>query len=158
MPTMSDLFTSIGGGKREPILTKQLLLLIIGNELYIENDALIQSNEDIKLFITQVQYGYDGIQTCHETTPDVIAVSANLPDMSSQEVVRVINAFYATVKIIGFSRTINKQNIYELLQAGVNGYVLVKGLQKNLCQIVHTVHSGKFVFSPEIVNQLYRHD
>jgi len=87
------------------------------------------------------------------TTPDIIILDVNMPEISGQQTAEWVTANYPAVKILALSMQDNEKDIMAMIKAGANGYLL-KSIQPQQLEIaLNTLVKDGFYYS-QMVNQV----
>jgi two-component system, NarL family, nitrate/nitrite response regulator NarL len=107
--------------------------------------------------------GEKGIRVCGECTlpllaieeilmlkPDIVLTDINMPEISGAELVRKLRYKLPNTKFIALSMFGERGHIREMLQAGVQGYILKNTGKEELMRAITNVHEGGTYFSDEV--------
>ncbi len=82
--------------------------------------------------------------------PDIVLTDINMPEMSGSELVRKLKHKVPKTSFIALSMFGERSHIREMLQAGVNGYILKNTGKEEMLRAIRTVAAGKEYFSDEV--------
>jgi signal transduction histidine kinase/DNA-binding NarL/FixJ family response regulator len=95
--------------------------------LYIEDTfearALVARLLGEEYVILEAANGLDGIQLAQETSPDLILMDINLPDLSGREAATRIHSLMPDTPIVALTADATKGAREKVLAAGLNGYL-----------------------------------
>lgn len=86
--------------------------------------------------------------------PDVLILDVHLPDITGDELTRIITKKYPEIKILAFTSHDSIYFIKTLLKSGAKGYVLKTSEQESLIEAIETVYTGEPYYSQEVKNLL----
>lgn len=111
--------------------------------------SLLEQESGIKL-IGEAEDGLDTIKKVEALLPAILVLDISLPLLNGLEVARQLNKRFPGIKIIILSMHDTEELIYEMIRAGVKGYILKKSAPEQLVAAIQSVALGKPYFSPEI--------
>lgn len=94
--------------------------------------------------------GYEVLEQMKTRHFDVCLLDINMPNMDGMNVAKVIKAKYKEVKVIILTTYDEKEIIAEMIQTGVDGYLLKNSTRRELIDAIHQVVSGKKYFSDAV--------
>lgn len=109
----------------------------------------LSSAEDIEI-VGEASTGEECIQLFKKTNPDISLLDIGMPDKNGIETARAIRELDMSTKILILSMHINKQILGEVLEAGINGYLLKNTDKADLLTGIRAVMKGQQVFSDPI--------
>ena len=136
-------------------MSKTIRVLLIDDHLHF-HDA-VSTALSVVDDITLVGSGTDGaeaLELCERLKPDLILMDVLMPKMSGVEAAKLIHQKYPALKILALSSFQEYEIIREMLENGAVGYVLKGELAHDLVATIRAAHTGKLVFSDEIVHSL----
>jgi len=136
-------------------LSKTIRVLLIDDHLHF-HDA-VSTALSVVDDITLVGSGTDGaeaLELCERLKPDLILMDVLMPKMSGVEAAKLIHQKYPHLNILALSSFQEYEIIREMLENGAVGYGLKGELAHDLVATIRAAHTGKLVFSDEIVHSL----
>ncbi|KGQ71563.1 DNA-binding response regulator [Chelonobacter oris] len=104
--------------------------------------------------IAEASNGLEGIRLARQTEPDLIILDLNMKGLSGLETLQQLRQHGVTARIAVLTVSDAKADIFALVDAGADGYLLKDSepdlLLKQLQQLAH----GEVVYSPEVQYQL----
>ncbi len=88
--------------------------------------------------------------------PDVLLLDIQFPDMTGNELVRIIIPKYPAIRILVLSGVDNIFDIKDMMQQGCAGYVLKNAALRVLINAIKTVHAGEEFLEQALKEQLYK--
>lgn len=114
-----------------------------GLKLFLEQDP------DIKVLFS-VCNGLEMIKSMEKSIPDVVLTDLSMPEMNGIDLCKTIKATTPQTKVIALSMFDNMGAIKDMLEAGVDGYVLKSSPLKELRKAIKSVHEGSSFFDEHI--------
>lgn len=118
---------------------------------------LIDTCPDIRTIGT-VLCGKDCKKLLQKTTPDIILLDINLPDINGMDLCQYIRKSYPFIRIIALTGFKEYFYIQKMLQNGANGYLLKNALPEEIIEGIREVYSGNSYFSEEVDSVLQAHN
>ena len=94
--------------------------------------------------------GAQAVDLVTKLSPDVAVLDISMPRVTGIEATRIIKERVPTTKILILTIHEGEEFVYELIQAGANGYVLKNAEKKEICSAIRAVASGETFFSPSV--------
>jgi two-component system NarL family response regulator len=82
--------------------------------------------------------------------PDVAVLDWRLPDLTGVEVTATIRQFDPKARILILSAFSGEEDVFRVVQAGAESYLLKNARRAEIVQAIRTLHSGGQYFPPEI--------
>jgi DNA-binding NarL/FixJ family response regulator len=134
------------------------LLLVDDHQLLIDGLKALLANDDRFIIAGESLRCKDALELVKHTTIDIIITDINMPEMDGIAFTSAIRRFNPDVKILALSMYGEKSTIVQMLDAGVNGYMLKNTGRDELVNALLHIASGKKFFSEEVAAELNRPD
>lgn len=133
----------------------KLRILIVDDHAMIRQGlrSLLQFSKEINI-INECGDGQGAINVCRREAVDVILMDINMPFVSGAEATRVIKREFPQIGIIALSVSENDEDIFEMINAGVSGYLLKDVEADTLVETIREVAAGKTVLHPSITQKV----
>ncbi len=133
------------------------LLLIDDHVMLLDGLKMLLKNEpgiEIVAEATNAELALEALKN----TPSInfVITDINLPGMSGIELSKVIKTKYPNMKILVLSMFNEKAKVNEMINNGVNGYILKNTGKKELLQALEKIWGGGLFFSDEIIETLMK--
>jgi DNA-binding NarL/FixJ family response regulator len=130
------------------------VLLVDDHRLVREalRDALARV-DDVEI-VGEAGDGQSALEQIRTTSPDVVVLDINLPDLDGMEVAARIRESDSVAKIVVLSAYSERRFVTEMLRAGASGYVTKSAAGTELIRAIRAVVSGHGYFSPDIAGAL----
>lgn len=111
--------------------------------------TFLSSSEDIEI-VGEASTGEECIELFKKTNPDICLLDIGMPDKNGIETARLIRSLNKETKILILSMHINKQILNDVLEAGINGYLLKNTDKADILNGIRAIMKGQQVFSDPI--------
>ncbi len=115
--------------------------------------AVVEGAEGVEV-VADAGSGPEAIGLVAETSPDVVVLDVNMPEMDGLEVTRRLREGGNDCRILILSMHDNPEYVLEALRAGADGYVLKDADPSELREAVRVVAAGKEYLSDRVTHQL----
>lgn len=115
--------------------------------------ATLLGRESDMAIVGEASTGPEALRTVHAFHPDVLLLDIGLPELDGVEVARTLRKESAPSRIIALSVHTERRFVQEMLQIGVEGYIVKSAAVKELVQAIRTVMEGRVYLSPEIAHE-----
>ena len=88
--------------------------------------------------------------------PNIVLTDINMPEMDGVELTKEIKKNSPETKIIALSMFGERETIYDMLKAGVSGYILKNTGKAELLNAIDTVSKGGTFFSDEVSTEMLK--
>lgn len=106
--------------------------------------------------IGEATNGLEAVRLAEELLPEIILMDINMPVMNGIEATRLIKEKQPAVEIIALTIHDDEEYVYELISAGVSGYILKDIGVDELIKTIEKVSAGESVFHPGIARKISR--
>ena len=89
-----------------------------------------------------------------ELRPDVLVLDISLPDLNGIEVTRALRDAWPDCRILVLTVHEDRAYLWQLLEAGVAGYLLKRSAAEELRRAIHAIHAGGVYLDPAIAGQV----
>jgi DNA-binding NarL/FixJ family response regulator len=93
----------------------------------------------------------DGLMT---TVPDVLLLDIHFPDITGNQLVRIIAKKYPKLRILAITSVDNIFDIKDMMQHGCSGYLLKSAALPVLIEAIETIYNGEQFLEPQIKEHL----
>jgi len=111
--------------------------------------ALLDNQEGIEV-VGEAKDGREAIKTIEELLPDVILMDIAMPGLNGLEATRRIKKKFPKTKVVVLTMHANEEYIFQILNAGADGYLVKETAFQDLISAIHAVHKGEAFMSPSI--------
>lgn len=134
----------------------QEIRVIIADDHALIREGLIKvlSLEPRITVVGEASDGEEAVARARELNPDIILMDLNMPKLSGTEATKMIRQELPKVKIITLTVHDDDQRIFDVLKAGVSGYILKDVDPNSLLKTILAVHAGETVIHPSVTTRL----
>lgn len=133
-----------------------MIKVVIADDHKLVREAwnLLLSRDKRLSIIAICENGYQVVEACKITPPDVVLMDINMEPVNGIEATRAIREFSNTIRIIGISVHTDLPYINALMNAGANGYVTKNSSGSEMIRAILLVMEGKQYFCKEIADMM----
>lgn len=138
-------------------MTQKKIQVIIVDDHPLVREGLrkiLEMEEDINV-IDEAGDGQGAINMARLLKPDVILMDINMPGTNGIEATRVIKREMPRVGVIALTIHEEEEYVFELVRAGVSGYVLKDIDPAELVDNIRMVAKGNSVIAPSITSKIF---
>jgi len=115
--------------------------------------AILQTKGDIDV-VGEATNGLEAIALANELRPDVILMDMSMPKMNGIEATRQIKALLPEIGIVALTMHDDDATIFDLVHAGVDGYLLKDAESAEISNAIRAVQKGESVIDPSIAKKI----
>ncbi len=130
------------------------VLVVDDHQMFIDGVTAMFANDDEIRIAGGCLSGKAALEKCNDTTPHVILLDINLPDMDGVDVCKEICTLHPTIKVIALTMYNEGSFITGMLKNGAKGYVLKNSDKDTLKDAISTVQEGGSFFGEDVTKTL----
>lgn len=130
--------------------TKIKIFILDDHQMLIDGIKALIKNDKTYEVIGEETSGVKALVKLGELNPDIVITDINMPEMSGMEFTKQVKLLYPEIKILALSMFSDRGNISEMLDSGVNGYILKNTGKQELINALDKITEGQYFFSDEI--------
>lgn len=111
--------------------------------------TFLSSAEDIEI-VGEASTGEECIELFKEKNPDITLLDIGMPEQDGVETARIIRDLDADTKILILSMHINRQILNDVLEAGINGYLMKNTDKADILNGIRAIMKGQQVYSDPV--------
>lgn len=111
---------------------------------------LIEFDEEIKV-VEEACDGSDCMYKVREAKPDIILLDINMPNMDGIETLKALNSRKRHPKVLILTVHNEIEYLMNVLDMGVDGYILKDSSSKELIRAIRTVYAGERFIQPGLI-------
>ncbi|NOY85202.1 MAG: response regulator transcription factor [Nitrospirae bacterium] len=115
--------------------------------------AILKTKAGIDL-VGEATHGLEAIQMAADLKPDVILMDISMPKMNGILATQLIKEKSPEIGIIALTMHDDDATIFELIRAGVDGYLLKDADSDTIVNAIMTVHRGESIIDPQITKKI----
>jgi DNA-binding NarL/FixJ family response regulator len=110
--------------------------------------ALLESDPEIRI-VGEASNGAEAFNKLGSVLPDILLMDMNMPVMNGLECARLVKRDFPSIKILILSMHDHESYLIDLLDAGVDGYILKSSPGEELIFAIRKIAMGGIYLSPE---------
>ena len=111
--------------------------------------------------VGEAENGRVGLEAAKRLSPDIVLVDLIMPEMDGQEMALALRKSNPKIKIMMLTGTEVDDRVFDLVAAGIEGYVLKNIEPGELVRAIHAVVHGEAYLHPDVmkkvVDQMHNH-
>ena len=104
--------------------------------------------------IGEAENGRVGLKVAKSLNPDIVLVDLIMPEMDGQEMALALRKSHPKIKIMMLTGTEVDDRIFEVVAAGIEGYVLKNIEPGELVRAIHAVVHGEAYLHPDVMKKV----
>jgi DNA-binding NarL/FixJ family response regulator len=104
--------------------------------------------------IGEAENGRVGLEAAKSLGPDIVLVDLVMPEMDGQEMALVLRKSHPGIKIMMLTGTEVDDRVYDLVSAGIEGYVLKNIEPGELVRAIRAVAHGEAYLHPDVMKKV----
>jgi len=136
-------------------LPEPIRILIIDDHAVVRKGlAMVLRLEPDLEVVAEAGDGRTGLEMARALQPDIVLLDLIMPRMDGQEVALTLRQFMPAIKIMILTGTEVDDRVFDLIAAGVEGYVLKNIEPGELVRAIRAVVQGEAYLHPEVMNKV----
>jgi len=111
--------------------------------------ALLDNQAGIEV-IGEAKDGREALTLIEDLLPDVILMDIAMPGLNGLEATRRIKKKFPKIKVLVLTMYTNEEYVFQILQAGANGYLVKETAFQDLISAIRAVYRDEAFMSPSI--------
>jgi two-component system NarL family response regulator len=137
------------------LIDKVTVLIVDDHALIREGLIKILSTEDNIKVVGEAENGEQAIEQALQMQPDVILMDINMPVTNGIEATRVIKSKQPDIGVIALTIHDQEEYLFELIKAGVSGYILKDISPSVLIKTILGVANGESFITPSMTAKMF---
>jgi DNA-binding NarL/FixJ family response regulator len=139
------------------VLNKKIRLYIVDDhQIMIDGIKALLINKPAFEIIGENTNPLNAFEEIKRNTPDIVISDINMKEMSGIELTKQLKEIFPSLKILALSMYGDKETISEMLEAGINGYVLKNTGTDELVMALNKLAANQPFFSDEVTTEMMR--
>lgn len=118
-------------------------------------EIVLSTHDDIDVISTACD-GFEVLEKCKESRPDVILMDIRMPKMDGVYCTKMIKEKYPQIKIIILTTFDDDEFVFGALKYGASGYLLKGVSMQELYKSICTVVNGGAMINPDIATKVFK--
>jgi DNA-binding NarL/FixJ family response regulator len=114
---------------------------------------VLRLEPDIEI-VGEAENGHAGLEAAQRIVPDIVLADLVMPEMSGQEMALSLRKTNPGIKIMMLTGTEVDDRVYDLVAAGIEGYVLKNIEPGELVRAIHAVVHGEAYLHPDVMKKV----
>ena len=98
--------------------------------------------------------GLQAIALIKSLQPDVVLMDIEMPKLNGIEATKIISQRFSALKILAISTHDKEEYIYQIVNAGADGYILKQTPAPNFVEAIHAIYQGYAHFGPTLLKNI----
>jgi len=130
-------------------------ILIVDDHAVVRKGlAMVLRLESDFEIVGEMENGRVGLQAARSLNPDIVLADLVMPEMDGQEMALALRKTNPTIKIMMLTGTEVDDRVYDLVAAGIEGYVLKNIEPGELVRAIHAVVHGEAYLHPDVMKKI----
>lgn len=136
-------------------MPEPIRLLIVDDHAVVRKGLamVLRLEQDIEI-VGEAENGRVGLEAARNLKPDIVLADLVMPEMDGQEMALALRRSEPTIKIMMLTGTEVDDRVYDLVAAGVEGYVLKNIEPGELVRAIHAVINGEAYLHPDVMKKV----
>ncbi len=130
------------------------ILIVDDHALIRQGLGKILAMEPQLQVVAEAADGTEAVELTRKLGPDVVLMDINMPVMNGLEATKIIKEEFPETGVIALTIHDDEEYVFELVNAGVSGYVLKDVDAESLVEAVKYVAEGKSIIHPNVTSKL----
>jgi DNA-binding NarL/FixJ family response regulator len=104
--------------------------------------------------VGEAENGRAGLAAAQRLTPDIVLVDLVMPEMDGQEMALALRQSNSQIKIMMLTGTEVDDRVFDLVAAGIEGYVLKQIEPSELVRAIRAVMHGEAYLHPDVMKKI----
>jgi DNA-binding NarL/FixJ family response regulator len=136
-------------------MPEQIRILIVDDHAVVRKGLVmvLRQEPDFEV-IGEAENGRVGLEAAKSLLPDIALVDLVMPEMDGQEMALALRKSNPNIKIMMLTGTEVDDRVYDLVAAGIEGYVLKNIEPGELVRAIHAVAHGEAYLHPDVMKKI----
>jgi DNA-binding NarL/FixJ family response regulator len=136
-------------------MDKKIKVFIVDDhDIFRDGIKLLLSSGKVAEVIGEACNGQEFLDKVESLKPDVVLMDIAMPVLDGIETSKIAHQKYTDMKILALTMFGDEKYYYQMIQAGVKGFVLKSSGISELLKAIHEVCDGRSYFSKELLVKL----
>lgn len=136
-------------------MSEPIRILIVDDHAVVRKGlAMVLRLEPSLEVVGEAQNGREGLEAAARLQPDLVLVDLVMPEMDGQEMALALRKSHPNIKIMMLTGTEVDDRVFDLLAAGIEGYVLKNIEPSELTGAIRAVMRGEAYLHPDVLKKV----
>lgn len=137
-------------------MTKVSIILVDDHQIMLDGmKALLLNNPQFEV-VAQTTNPKEAIQLIHDYNAQLLITDINMKELSGIELCKLAKTQFPSLKVLALSMFGDKETISQMLEAGVDGYLLKNTGTEELITALTKLMSGQVFFSNDVTLEMLK--
>ena len=133
----------------------RIRILIVDDHAVVRKGLIMVLRQEADFEIVgEAQNGRAGLEAARTLHPDLALIDLVMPEMSGQEMALALRKSHPNIKIMMLTGTEVDDRVYDLVAAGIEGYLLKKIEPGELIRAIRSVANGDAYLHPDVMRKV----
>ena len=139
-------------------MSDTIRILIVDDHAVVRKGLVMVLRQEADFEVVgDAQNGRVGLETAQELNPDVALIDLVMPEMDGQEMALALRKSNPNIKIMMLTGTEVDDRVYDLVAAGVEGYVLKNIEPGELVRAIRSIVGGEAYLHLDVMKKVLNH-
>ena len=136
-------------------MPEPIRLLIVDDHAVVRKGLamVLRLEPDIEV-VGEAENGRVGLESAKSLHPDIVLVDLVMPEMDGQEMALALRKSNPKIKVMMLTGTEVDDHVFDLVAAGIEGYVLKNIEPGELVRAIHAVIHGEAYLHPDVMKKI----
>jgi two-component system nitrate/nitrite response regulator NarL len=137
-------------------LAKIKIIVVDDHQIMIDGIVALLANNKEYQVVAQTTNPNEAIQLISTHNPDVLITDINMGQLSGIELCKQVKNLFPKTKVLALSMYGDKETITEMIEAGVNGYILKNTGTSELLFAIEKIVNNQLFFSNDVTVEMLK--
>src|SRR6266498_1581692 len=138
-----------------PIVPDPIRILIVDDHAVVRKGlAMVLRLESDLEVVGEAENGQVGLEAAQRLNPDIALIDLVMPEMDGQKMALALRMSRPKIKVIMLTGTEVDDRVFDLVAAGIEGYVLKQIEPGELVRAIHAVVHGEAYLHPDVMKKI----
>ena len=130
------------------------IILVDDHKLFRDGLKFVINQIDDMEVVAEASNGLEFLELLEENKPDLVLMDISMPELDGVQATRQAIEKYPNIKILVISMYCDEEYYYQMIQAGVMGFVLKESGKNELENAITAILSGENYFSQKLLKEI----
>lgn len=136
-------------------MSDPIRILIVDDHAVVRKGlAMVLRLEPDLEIVGEAADGRIGLEAAKSLNPDIVLVDLVMPDMDGQQMALALREFNPRIKVMMLTGTAVDERVFDLVAAGIEGYVLKNIEPSELVRAIRSVVHGEAYLHPDVMRKI----
>lgn len=135
---------------------KTTIYIVDDHQIMIDGITALLKNDPQFMIIGSTTNPKQALQELENNPPAILITDISMEELSGIELTKKVKTRLPAMKVLALSMYNDRETISEMLEAGINGYVLKNTGQEELVTALKKINAGNMFFSDEVTAEMMK--